>query len=71
MFKVGQKVVCINDSGFSHQYGEQVPVLGRSYTVRAVVGPCIRLREIVNVPQRYAGGTVECSFTATRFKRGK
>jgi hypothetical protein len=70
-FKAGQKVVCINSSGFARPYGEQVPVLGRSYTVRGVVGPCIRLREIVNVPQRYATGTMECLFAATRFRRGK
>ena len=71
--KVGQKVTCINASGFARPYGELVPILGGIYTVRAVVGPCVRLKEIVNVPQRYQEGVVECLFTATRFKvkRGK
>ncbi len=72
-FKVGQRIVCINDSGFARPYGEQVPVLGRTYTVRGNVGPCLRVKEIINVPQRYATGTMECSFQSSRFtaKRGK
>lgn len=72
-FKVGQKVTCVNDRGFVRSYSEQVPVLGRNYTVRAVVGPCVRLTEIVNPAHDYATGHIECSFLATRFaaKRGK
>ena len=70
-FKVGQAVKCVDDTGFARPYGEKVPVAGRMYTIRDVLGQCLRLKEIVNTPQRYASGLTECSFQASRFKRGK
>ena len=71
MFRAGQKVVCIDDSGFSPKYGESLPMKGHSYTIRNVEGSCVRLREIVNKPAQYAEGLGECLFKAARFKRGK
>lgn len=73
MFKLGQKVVCVDASGLVASYGEKFPVKGQTYTVRSFFGSCIRLKEIVNAPQKYAEGVMECSFKASRFvvKRGK
>lgn len=69
--RVGQRVTCIDASGFVSTYGEKFPIRGQTYTVRSIVGQCIRLKEIVNKPAQYKEGLVECSFKATRFKRGK
>lgn len=70
-FKVGQRITCINGAGFARPYGEQVPVVGQTYTVRQVEGSCVRLKEIINPPHEYVSGTMECSFKASRFKRGR
>lgn len=68
--RVGQKVSCIDDT-FDAKYGEALPVKGRQYTIRQVIGGCVRLKEIVNTPHPYSDGLLECSFKATRFKPGK
>ena len=68
-FKQGQKVLCIDDSGIDPPYGEAVPVEGRTYTIRNMIGECVRLVEIRNVPNEYREGTMECLFKANRFKR--
>lgn len=72
-FKVGQTVTCINDSGFTRPYKETVPVRGKAYMIRAVLGggQCLRLVQIINTPHAYADGIVECAFKASRFKAGR
>jgi hypothetical protein len=72
VFKLGQRVVCTNGI-FSPPppYGEIVPVMNRSYTIRNVVGQCVRLREITNRPNEYQEGIMECLFRADRFQARK
>lgn len=73
MFKLGQRVTCIDASGLVARNGETFPVKGKTYTVRwrSSSGECIKLREIVNPPAQYQEGLMECAFKASRFKRGK
>lgn len=77
-YKVGQIVTCVDDTKFTRNFKEKVPVLGGFYTVRSVIkvkptdiDPCIRLLSIVNSRQKYPSGTTECSFRANRFLLGK
>jgi hypothetical protein len=73
MFHVGQMVVCVNDD-FSRIIlrGEELPVKGRVYTVRAISmhvgGLGILLHEIVNKPRHYYTSIGECWFRASRFR---
>jgi hypothetical protein len=72
----GQKVVCVDDTDLEHRsYQETCPVSGAVYTIREVMPSTrwpgefvITLVEIVNQPQRYAGGLCECCFRGTRFR---
>ena len=71
MFKVGDKVVCIDDNwGFFR--GELVPVKGEVYTVRFTTQyrgrQCIRLFELKNEPREYDKFT-ECVFGSERFRK--
>lgn len=70
MFRIGQKVVCVNTG--KGAYGEITPVLGEVYTIREVKmhrkGPGYRLVEIVNAPADYAQGVMECSFAHSCFR---
>ncbi len=65
--KVGAKVKCIDDSNYDRKYNEIIPALGATYTVRALYGTCVRLKEIINFPHQYLDGFMECSFKASRF----
>lgn len=55
-FKVGQKVVCVNDDFTEHKKNDpnfhvglqNLPKEGVTYTVRTSEGPAIRLDELVN-----------------------
>lgn len=69
MFYVGQKVVCIDDSDiYTSVYNEITPKKGIEYTVRDVCdNESIRLVEIINEPQLYIGGFMECLFRPFRF----
>ena len=68
MFKVGQKVVCI-DAIVSARNGETIPKVGSVYTVREFHGcDSIRLVEIVNTPRQYYNAFGECSFYTYKFK---
>jgi len=70
--KVGQQMVCIDDSGFAKPYGEIVPILNGVYTIRDILhypaGVCLRFNEIVNSVHKYDNATAECSFKQSRFK---
>lgn len=76
MFKVGQKVVCINDAfNLMDCYDwEKLPVKGEIYTIREFVGNNhIRLVEIVNRAGYYrllSGGVgfSESCFLISRFR---
>lgn len=72
MFRVGQKVVCVDDSGNRLNRREKLPVKGAIYTVREVFAESIHLNEIVNSPWFYyqedgAVTLLEIRFRATRF----
>lgn len=67
IFQIGQKVTCIDASNFNAKNGERVPNLYGKYTVRSKFGECIRLKEIINTPQQYQDGYMECSFKPERF----
>ena len=73
-FRVGQKVVCIDNSmapGLQRWHGQTYPEIGPVYTVRAIVlsssgYECLLLAEIVNpIPDGYRG---EGGFEAVRFR---
>ena len=71
-FKIGMKVVCINDREFS-KAGEQVPLQDRIYTIRDMFyineRLVLRFEEIVNFPRPYMDiGYVECCFYAAGFR---
>jgi hypothetical protein len=70
-FEVGQRVTPISETLPGGVNGETIPVFGRVYTIREVLillgVPCIRLREIVNKPQLYCIGEMECAFPAESF----
>lgn len=73
MFRVGQKVVCVDDVGDRLNRWETLPVKGAIYTVREVLATSVRLYEIVNEKGFYLRGDGsdtfdELSFKATRFR---
>lgn len=80
MFHKGQSVICIDDSEFGVTgYGfEEMPVAGRTYTVRDVTAvrgtPAIRVEEIRNDVLAYKDGPHqtpydwEQAFAAWRFR---
>lgn len=75
-FRVGQKIVCINDDGFNdHRWCFNYPVKGEVYTVRELVTgprgvPSIRLIEIKNRVGFSDDGSMrgEPCFTMRRFR---
>lgn len=70
MYRIGQKVICVDDD-FSqyHYFGEQYPQKNCIYTVRNFSdGEHIRLVEIINNQYPYNDGFMEVSFRATRFR---
>lgn len=72
-FRVGQKVVCMDDAPRSpRRYKENFPKKGVVYTVRGfdplAAGVSIFLEEVCNEPKQYNNGYGECSFRADRFR---
>lgn len=72
-FRVGQKVVCINDDWEELDGPEVVyPRKDAIYTVREVdAAPdetFLAFRELVNPPQDYNEGYLECHFAAINFR---
>lgn len=79
MFKIGQKVVCVDDAPPSQVCGSDYclmrPVKGEVYTVRGIhtephiEGYGVYLEELLNPPIIWRDGT-ECEwpFTSTRFR---
>lgn len=79
MFKVGQKVVCVDDAPPVTQNGADYllcrPKHGEVYTVReihtepGIPGYGLRLEELVNPSVVWSDGTeAEWSFSSTRFR---
>jgi hypothetical protein len=76
MFKVGQKVVFIEQFVEPARSNEIYPIVGEIYTVRetfeTIRFPCIRLVEIVNPVQYYRNGDAfvwdECGWNANKFR---
>ena len=74
MFRIGMKVVCVDDANPWSLRGETIPRRGEIYTVRAInpwaqpAPPCIFLEEIVNAPRDYQRGYGELAFLARRFR---
>lgn len=76
MFKVGQKVVCIDDfdfDGLRRKTRIQLPIKGEIYTIRELhsfpngdLG--LRLCEIVNPVVNYDDGKQECTFNSHGFR---
>ncbi len=73
MFRVGQKVVCVDsDSELGIWVDDDAPIVGHIYTVRRTfyipAGPCLDLEEISRGPlARYAHGD-NCGYGAHRFR---
>lgn len=70
-FRVGQKVVCVNDRWMDKAFA--LPVKGSVYTVRDIevhpsYGTFIRLVEISNPPARFQDGYFEVSFQVEGFR---
>jgi hypothetical protein len=76
-FELNQPVVCILDSvqnGRRPLLGEIIPIVGQVYTIRSLhhddfensLG--IRVHEIVNKPQHYIQGYIECCFDSVIFR---
>lgn len=68
MFRVGQKVVCVDDSGDRYGRFEDLPVKDEVYTIRKSFGRAVLLEEIVNPPHHYAEAYDELRFKAWRFR---
>jgi hypothetical protein len=85
MFHIGQRVVCIDDrfpgenGVFDPTFAERcpnLPVEGRTYTVRGFVVPYagysgtpgVLLEEIINPPSPYYEGSFEPSFFPSHFR---
>lgn len=71
MFKIGQKVICINDNfdiSRAVECKEVNPIRGKIYTVRGLRDDTIKLVEIINPIQQYTKGIMEKSFKTFRFK---
>ena len=76
MFKIGQKVVCIDDDFNASRNGDSImglfnnyPVKDKTYTVRGYdkLGTGIYVEEIVNFPGLYMGTFGEKSFKPDKF----
>lgn len=69
-FRVGQKVVCINDKNFNHRYGEECPKNGHIYSIRGIYpsGDSVWLEEIINPKFAYKQGIGEVAFFKWRFR---
>lgn len=71
MYKIGEKVVCIDDSKVSY-YGIIFPKKGNEYTVRGFYSyngkTGIYLEEIKNKKYDYVNGLMEPSFLVSRFR---
>lgn len=72
-FKVGQKVVCVNDQfkPLDSKVFSALPVKGQIYTIRLIYGPNVHgygflLAEITGMP--WPGDGEERGFLATRFR---
>jgi hypothetical protein len=79
--QVGQRVVCINDTfeSWVHEYFDQLPVKGQTYTIRAMtlgratlVGSemaevRLLLEELHNPPDPHHKGGEELGFRSDRF----
>lgn len=78
MFKLGQKVVCIDDAPMRNNCGDVLPlrlIKGQIYTVRAVhtephiQGYGVRLVELLNPSVVWSDGTeYEWSYQSERFR---
>lgn len=77
MFKVGQKVVCIDDAPMRNDCGDVMPlrlVRGKVYTVRSIhtephiEGYGVRLEELLNPSIVWADGEREWSYQSERFR---
>jgi hypothetical protein len=75
MFRVGQKVVCVDDTPYPDGYNKLYPVKGSIYTIRGFhteshiddVG--IYLEEVVNPPIEWSDSTAcEWPFASYRFR---
>jgi len=67
-FKVGQKVVCVDDENIIAFQNENTPIKGRIYTIRSFYGTSIRLEEVINPILTYCDCTDECAFKPHRFR---
>src|ERR1700733_3820729 len=72
-FRVDEKVRCIMpDFGWSRPYGEAVPKLRATYTVRQILRVngtmTLRLAEVRNPAKPYEEGILECAFPAAAFR---
>jgi hypothetical protein len=74
MFRIGQRIVCINDAPNPAKrratyHGLRMPVAGQVYTIRGFAEPdSIWLEEIVNPVMTWSTGTHEASFWTVRFR---
>ena len=70
MFKIGQKVVCVDASGLDLSYGEVPLELGKIYTIRGFYkhGDSVYLNEIVNKKHLYDLGYLEACYLLKRFR---
>lgn len=73
MFRVGQKVVCVDDSNYRNPHLAHLfsnpPVRGRIYTVRGITaGGLVLLKEIENPPYRWRDGFYEPGYLPFRFR---
>lgn len=74
MFRIGQRVVCVNDRWITLN-GENVPRAKKIYTVRSINAGCvnqestyIRLIEVRNPPIQYANAYCEAAFDVEGFR---
>ena len=75
---VGCRVVCVEKIAAPRLPGEIFPEVGATYTVRSIeeassLSPrpgelCTRLEEILNTPQHFIDGFMECQFFIERFR---
>lgn len=72
MFKVGQKVVCVEDKPNSNTIVPNRPVKGEIYTIRAIRTNFniygVLLVEVVNPLQEFMEGLYEGAFDPSRFR---